>query len=85
MENLKKDNKIKESVLNDYKELLNQVKLRFPETAKYIDDEILEIEVKYIDLDQVKYVFLFGVFLSYEMYFFLLQYIVKQPQNLLSV
>ena len=83
MENLKKDIKIKESMLNDYKEIVNKVKSRFPETTEYIDDEIVLIEAKYIHLDQVKYVVFF--FLSYEIYFFLLQYLVQQPQNFLSV
>ena len=81
MENLKKNIKIKESMLNDYKEIVNKVKSRFPDTTEYIDEEIVLIEAKYIHLDQVKYVF----FLSYEIYFFLLQYLVQQPQNFLSV
>ena len=46
-------------MLNDYKEIVNKVKLRFPETTEYIDDEILFIEAKHLHLDQVKYVFAF--------------------------
>ena len=60
MENLKKVIKIKESMLEDYKEILDEVKLRFPDTVEYIEDEIVSIEAKYINLeDQVKYVFFF--------------------------
>ena len=59
MENLKKIIKIKESMVNDYKEIITKIKSNFPETTDFIDEEIMLMDAKYIHLDQVKDVFYF--------------------------
>ena len=50
MESLKNKIEIQKNIIENYRKILDKVKERFPDTMELINEEIIELEAKYIEV-----------------------------------
>ena len=51
MESLQKKIEIQKNMIKDYEKILDKVRESYPDTTELINNELLALEAKYIDLD----------------------------------